>query len=73
MQRWGFTFPFDGMPKAAQWIAEVLPLTHFMRLIRGVVLRGAQLMELWPDVLALCAFTVAMMALAILRFRKRLD
>jgi ABC-2 type transport system permease protein len=69
----GFMFPFDGMPKAAQWIAELLPLTHFMRLIRGVVLRGAQLTELWPDVLALAAFTCAMMALAILRFRKRLD
>ncbi len=69
----GFMFPFDGMPKLAQWIAELLPLTHFMRLIRGVVLRGAELMELWPDVLALVAFTVAMMALAILRFRKRLD
>ena len=69
----GFMFPFDGMPKAAQWIAELLPLTHFMRLIRGVVLRGAQMTELWPDVLALAAFTCAMMALAILRFRKRLD
>ena len=69
----GFMFPFDGMPKAAQWIAEVLPLTHFMRLIRGVVLRGANLLELWPDVLALLAFTVVMMSLAILRFRKRLD
>ncbi len=69
----GFMFPFDGMPKAAQWIAEVLPLTHFMRLIRGVVLRGANLFELWPDVLALLFFTVVMMSLAILRFRKRLD
>ena len=69
----GFMFPFDGMPKAAQWIAEVLPLTHFVRLIRGVVLRGANLFELWPDVLALLAFTVVMMSLAILRFRKRLD
>ena len=69
----GFMFPFDGMPKAAQWIAEVLPLTHFIRLIRGVVLRGANLFELWPDVLALLVFTVAMMSLAILRFRKRLD
>ncbi len=69
----GFMFPFDGMPKAAQWIAEVLPLTHFMRLIRGVVLRGANLLELWPDVLALLVFTVVMMSLAILRFRKRLD
>ena len=69
----GFMFPFDGMPKVAQWIAEVLPLTHFIRLIRGVVLRGASLFELWPDVLALLVFTVAMMSLAILRFRKRLD
>lgn len=69
----GFMFPFDGMPKAAQWIAEVLPLTHFIRLIRGVILRGANLFELWPDVLALLVFTVVMMSLAILRFRKRLD
>lgn len=69
----GFMFPFDGMPKAAQWIAEVLPLTHFVRLIRGVMLRGAGLWEMWPDVLALVAFIVMMMALAVLRFRKRLD
>ena len=69
----GFMFPFDGMPKVAQWIAEVLPLTHFVRLIRGVILRGANLLELWPDVVALLAFTVVVMSLAILRFRKRLD
>ena len=37
----GFMFPFDGMPRAAQWIAEMLPLTHFVRLIRGIMLRGA--------------------------------
>lgn len=48
-------------------------MTHFLRLIRGVMLRGAQLFELWPDVLALVVFTVVMMALAIMRFRKRLD
>ena len=69
----GFMFPFDGMPKVAQWIAEVLPLTHFVRLIRGVILRGANLLELWPDVVALLAFTAVVMSLAILRFRKRLD
>lgn len=69
----GFMFPFDGMPKAAQWIAEVLPLTHFLRLIRGVMLRGADLLELWPDLLALVVFTLLMMSFAILRFRKRLD
>jgi len=69
----GFMFPFDGMPKAAQWIAEALPMTHFVRLIRGVMLRGAGLLDLWPSVLALAVFTVAMMGLAMLRFRKRLD
>jgi ABC-2 type transport system permease protein len=69
----GFMFPFAGMPKVIQWLAEVLPLTHFLRLIRGVMLRGAALFELWPDVLALVAFTAIMMTAAILRFRKRLD
>jgi len=69
----GFMFPFAGMPKVVQWLAEVLPLTHFLRLIRGIMLRGAGLPELWPDVLALLAFIVVMMTLAISRFRKRLD
>jgi ABC-2 type transport system permease protein len=69
----GFMFPFAGMPVVAQWIAEALPMTHFVRLIRGVMLRGARLAELWPDVLALMAFTTVMMTAAILRFRKRLD
>lgn len=69
----GFMFPFSGMPRPVQWLAEVLPLTHFLRLIRGIMLRGASLWELWPDVLALLAFTTVMMSAAILRFRKRLD
>ncbi len=69
----GFMFPFAGMPKVVQWLAELLPLTHFLRLIRGIMLRGAGLFELWPDVLALVAFTTVMMTLAISRFRKRLD
>ncbi|HWL61342.1 MAG TPA: ABC transporter permease [Steroidobacteraceae bacterium] len=69
----GFMFPFAGMPRAAQWLAEVLPLTHFLRLIRGIMLRGADLLELWPDALALLAFIAVMMTAAILRFHKRLD
>jgi ABC-2 type transport system permease protein len=69
----GFMFPFAGMPVPVQWLAEALPLTHFLRLIRGVMLRGAGLWEMWIDVLALAVFTLVMMALAILRFRKRLD
>jgi len=69
----GFMFPFSGMPRSVQWLAELLPLTHFLRLIRGMMLRGASLWELWPDALALLVFSAVMMAGAILRFRKRLD
>jgi ABC-2 type transport system permease protein len=69
----GFMFPFDGMPQAAQWIAEVLPMTHFMRLIRGVVLRGAELHELGGELMILGAFIVIAMTVAVLRFNKRLD
>jgi ABC-2 type transport system permease protein len=69
----GFVFPFAGMPLAAQWIAEVLPMTHFMRLIRGVVLRGADLPELAGELYVLGIFIVVAMTLAILRFTKRLD
>jgi ABC-2 type transport system permease protein len=69
----GFVFPFAGMPRAAQWIAEVLPMTHFMRLIRGVVLRGAELSELAGELYVLGIFIVVAMILAILRFTKRLD
>ena len=69
----GFMFPFAGMPKAAQWIAEALPLTHFVRLIRGVMLRGANLFDLWPEATILLGFTAVFMTLAVLRFSKRLD
>jgi ABC-2 type transport system permease protein len=69
----GFIFPFDGMPKAAQWIAEILPMTHFMRLIRGVILRGASLPELANELAILGIFIVVAMTIAILRFNKRLD
>ncbi|GAB1596101.1 ABC transporter permease [Lysobacter claricitrinus] len=69
----GFMFPFSGMPRVAQWLAEVLPLTHFIRIIRGVMLRGATLFELWPDALALVAFTAVLLSVAILRFNKQLE
>ena len=69
----GFMFPFDGMPRPAQIIAEALPMTHFMRLIRGVILRGATLPELSSEVLILVMFILGAMSMAILRFNKRLD
>lgn len=69
----GFMFPFAGMPRPAQIIAEALPLTHFNRLIRGVMLRGASLDELSGELVILAGFIVVLMTLAILRFSKRLD
>jgi ABC-2 type transport system permease protein len=69
----GFMFPFEGMPKAAQWIAQVLPLTHFNEIIRGIVLRGAALTDMRLEVLKLLAFLAVMLTLAMSRFHKRLD
>jgi len=69
----GFMFPYDGMPWPAQWIAEILPLTHFVRMIRGIILRGASIAEVGTEVLPLAVFFAATLALALTRFRKRLD
>lgn len=68
----GFMFPFDAMPPAAQWIGEVLPLTHFLRIVRGIVLKGASLQTLGGELAAIGAFFVAAFVLASLTFRKRL-
>jgi ABC-2 type transport system permease protein len=69
----GFMFPFAGMPWPAQWLAEIFPMTHFMRLIRGIVLRGAHLGEMWAELAALAAFCVVVLGIAVARTRKRLD
>jgi ABC-2 type transport system permease protein len=69
----GFMFPFDGMPKAAQWIAQVLPMTHFIELVRGIVLRGASLADLQTPIYKLFAFTGIALVGVTLRFHKRLD
>ncbi len=69
----GFMFPFEGMPVAAQWIAELLPLTHFNVIIRGVMLRGAELGDVWPQLGKLAIFLVVMLGIAVARFKKRLD
>ncbi|WP_438468939.1 ABC transporter permease [Vibrio vulnificus] len=69
----GFMFPYEGMPVVAQWIAEVLPATHFMRMIRGIVLRGADLFDLWRDTLWMIGFTLLGLIIASTRFKKSLD
>jgi len=69
----GFMFPFDGMPRAAQWLAQLLPLTHFNDMVRGIVLRGASITDLGRPAAKLAVFLVVALAIATLRFRKRLD
>jgi ABC-2 type transport system permease protein len=69
----GFAFPFRGMPQWAQWIGEVLPLTHFIRIVRGIALKGNGFADMQMDVLALFIFMIVAMGLALLRFRRTLD
>jgi len=69
----GFIFPFAGMPVFAQYLGEVLPITHFIRLTRGIMLREASLAEMSNELLLLFAFTAVAMTAAVLRFSRRLD
>ncbi|NLQ21745.1 ABC transporter permease [Shewanella sp. S-1] len=69
----GFMFPYEAMPIAAQWIAEALPATHFMRMSRAIVLRDAQVMDLQFDALWMIGFTCIGLFIASMRFSKRLD
>jgi len=69
----GFMFPFRGMPDWAQVIGEVLPLTHFLRVVRGVMLKGNALADVWPDIWPMLAFLAAVSTLAIARYRQTLD
>ncbi len=69
----GFMFPYEGMPRVAQYIAEALPITHFVRLIRGVVLRDVKIVDMTFDVSWLALFTIVGLAVASLRFKKNLD
>jgi ABC-2 type transport system permease protein len=69
----GFMFPFAGMPRWAQWIGEALPLTHYLRIVRGIMLKGADMADLRYDALALAGLTLAAMAIAVTRFRRTLD
>jgi len=69
----GFMFPFRGMPGWARAIGEVLPLTHFLRLIRAVMLKGADHAAVAQPMAVLSIFAIIFAVLALLRFRKTLD
>jgi ABC-2 type transport system permease protein len=69
----GFAFPFDGMPTWAQWLGELLPATHFLRIVRGILLKDNGFVEIWPDLWPLILFTFVVGTVALARFRRTLD
>lgn len=69
----GFMFPFRGMPRWAQWLGEALPLTHFLRIVRGVMLKGSGWEQAWPEALPMAAFLVVVGTLALLRYRQTVE
>ena len=69
----GFMFPFRGMPEWAQIIGQALPLTHFLRVLRGILLKGNGLADIWPDIWPILVFGLGVMAVGALRYRRTLD
>jgi ABC-2 type transport system permease protein len=69
----GFMFPFRGMPEWAQWLGEILPLTHFLRIVRGILLKGNEAAEILPELWPIAAFLLAAATIALLRYRTTLD
>jgi ABC-2 type transport system permease protein len=69
----GFLFPFAGMPAWAQWIGEALPLTHYLRIVRAIMLKGSPFPDLHYDAIALFGLTLVAMTIAVTRFRRTLD
>lgn len=69
----GFMFPFRGMPEWAQWLGELLPLTHFLRIVRGIMLKGNSIIELWPELWPMLAFMTVAVVIALKRYRRTLD
>jgi ABC-2 type transport system permease protein len=69
----GFMFPFRGMPEWAQAVGNLLPLTHFLRVVRGILLKGNGFVDVWPHLWPMMLFTVAVLAIGAGRFRRTLD
>jgi len=69
----GFMFPRQAMPQFFQWIGLLLPLTYFLKVLRGILLKGVGIASLWREVAALAAFAAVLVTLAVARFRKTLD
>ena len=69
----GFMFPVAGMPEAIQWISSALPLTHYLIIVRGIILKGNSLLYIWPQIVNILVFTLIVVLLGLRRFRRTLD
>ncbi|KTD17426.1 ABC transporter permease [Legionella jordanis] len=69
----GFMFPFRGMPEWAQWVGNLFPLTHFLIIVRGILLKGNGFMEVWREVIPILIFTLIVMLISFKRYRQTLD
>jgi ABC-2 type transport system permease protein len=69
----GFMFPWEAMPAPARWLSMMLPLTHYLRVIRGIVLKGASFMELRSELVWLAGLTLFLTIVVSARFKKKLD
>lgn len=69
----GFMFPFRGMPRWAQWVGEMLPLTHYLRIVRGILLKGNGFAEIMPNLWPIALFLLVSLSIGLKRFRKTID
>jgi ABC-2 type transport system permease protein len=69
----GFMFPFKGMPVWAQWAGELLPMTHILRIVRGILLKGNGFAEIAPDIWPIALFTLMVAVVAVWSYRVTLD
>jgi ABC-2 type transport system permease protein len=69
----GYIVPVERLPQVMQWIAQLFPFQHFLQILRGVMLRGADLSTLWPQALALVILAMGSMSVALFALRRRLD
>ncbi len=69
----GFMFPFRGMPRWAQWVGEVLPLTHYLRIVRGILLKGNGFAEILPNLWPIALFLLLSLSIGLMRFRRTID
>jgi len=69
----GFMFPREAMPAFAQWLGAAFPITYYLRVLRGILLKGAGIDAMWQDTLALVAFAIVLIAFSVRRFQKNIE